>query len=216
MSAMHATSAVDAEGTKVPLRLAVLLSGTGRTLENLLRWQRDGRLQARVVCVASNKPGVRGLRVAEEAGVDTRVFPRSEYPTRSARDRAMLDWVRGHDADLVVLAGYLALLDVDALKGLPALNIHPALLPRHGGPGCYGHHVHEAVLAAGERESGCTVHRVDAAYDRGEILAQARVPVFEDDDADTLAARVFEAECWLYPETINRWARGEWGRTRSE
>lgn len=118
-------------------------------------------------------------------------------------------WLGTHRPDLVVLAGYLALLDLEALGPWPVVNIHPSLLPRHGGEGCYGTRVHAAVLASGDRETGCTVHRVDAAYDRGPILAQARVAVHENDTVETLAARVFAAECELYPATIDRIARGE-------
>jgi formyltetrahydrofolate-dependent phosphoribosylglycinamide formyltransferase len=191
------------------LRLAVLLSGTGRTLENLIDWQRRGALSAEVVCVASNRRNVRGLDIAREAGVPAEAFKLSDYSSRRERDRAMADWTRSHECDMVVLAGYLSLLDLGGFEGVTVLNIHPALLPKHGGEGCWGHHVHEAVLAAGDRESGCTVHLVDAEFDRGRILAQQVVPVLPEDDADALAARVFESECQLYPETVNRIARGE-------
>jgi phosphoribosylglycinamide formyltransferase-1 len=121
----------------------------------------------------------------------------------------MASWVREFDCDLILLAGYLSLLDLEGFASTRILNIHPALLPLHGGEGCWGHHVHDAVLAAGDAESGCSVHLVDAEFDRGRILAQRSVAVLPDDDADRLAARVFDAECMLYPETINRIARGE-------
>lgn len=191
------------------LRLAVLLSGTGRTLENLIEWERRGDLNAEVVCVASNRLNVRGLDIAHEAGIPTRAFKLSSFPDRAQRDAAMAGWALEQGCDLVVLAGYLSLLDLAGFGGITVLNIHPALLPRHGGEGCWGHHVHEAVLAASESESGCTVHLVDEEFDRGRILGQKSVPVLPDDDPDSLAARVFEAECVLYPETINRIARGE-------
>ena len=190
------------------LRLAVLLSGTGRTLENLIEWERRGDLNAEVVCVASNRLKVRGLDIAHEAGIPTRAFKLSSFPDRAQRDAAMAGWALEQGCDLVVLAGYLSLLDLAGFGGITVLNIHPALLPRHGGEGCWGHHVHEAVLAASESESGCTVHLVDEEFDRGRILGQKSVPVLPDDDPDSLAARVFEAECVLYPETINRIARG--------
>ena len=192
-----------------PLRLGVLLSGTGRTLENLIAWQERGELLAEIVCVASNRVAVRGLAVAADSGVPQRSFRLSEYGERIARDAAMAGWVRDFDCDLILLAGYLSLLEPGAFGGTPILNIHPALLPRHGGEGCWGHHVHEAVLAEGDTESGCSVHIVDEEYDRGRVLAQKSVPVESGDDADILAARVFAAECMLYPETINRIARGE-------
>ena len=191
------------------LRLGVLLSATGRTLENLLAWQDRGELLADVVCVASNRVAVRGLAVAADAGVPQRSFRLSEYGERVERDRAMASWIREFDCDLVLLAGYLSLLDLEGFASTRILNIHPALLPLHGGEGCWGHHVHDAVLAAGDAESGCSVHLVDAEFDRGRVLAQRSVAVLPDDDADRLAARVFDAECMLYPETINRIARAE-------
>lgn len=194
--------------TTSPMRLAVLLSGTGRTLENLLQWQRRGALRAEIVAVASNREGVRGLTIAADAGIAHRSFRLSAYENAHARDAAMGAWLRSYSPDLVVLAGYLALLDLGALGPWPVVNIHPSLLPRHGGEGFYGHRVHEAVIAAGDHESGCTVHRVDAEYDRGPILAQTRVEVGEDDTPESLAARVFAAECDLYPRTINAIANG--------
>lgn len=190
-------------------RVAVLLSGTGRTLDNLLERQRDGRFAPRIVAVASNRPGVRGLEVARGAAIPSAVFRKSAYADTRARDRALWDFVHEHEADLVVLAGYLSLLDLEASRGVPVVNIHPSLLPRHGGDGYYGDRVHRAVLDAGDAESGCTVHRVDAIFDHGPVLAQKSVPVQAGDDVRALADRVFAAECELYPETIEKIARGE-------
>ncbi len=195
--------------TARPLRVAVLLSGSGRTLDNLLRWIAEGRVHARVVAVASNRAGVRGLEIADAAGIPMAVFRKSAYPDTKARDRAMWEFVHEHDAGLVVLAGYLALLDLEPSRGTPVINIHPSLLPRHGGDGYYGDRVHESVLESGDTESGCTVHRVDPIFDHGPILAQQRVPVRGGDTVRSLADRVFEAECELYPRTIDRIARGE-------
>lgn len=205
MNTLHSRPAADVRA----LRLAVLLSGTGRTLENLLRWQERGELHGEVVAVASNRPQVRGLALAEEAGIPAECFRLRDHADAHARDHAMGRWIGASRPDLVVLAGYLALLHLPEFGPWPVVNIHPSLLPRHGGEGFYGERVHAAVLAAGDRETGCTVHRVDAQFDRGTILAQARVEVLADDTTDTLAARVFEAECQLYPATINRIARGE-------
>lgn len=191
------------------LHLGVLLSGTGRTLENLLSWQERGDLRGRVTAVATNRPGVRGVEIAERAGVPVAAFRLSAFEDRVARDRAMASFLREHGCDMVLLAGYLSLLDLSGFGTVPILNIHPSLLPRHGGEGCWGLHVHEAVIAAGDAESGCSVHLVDEEFDRGQVLAQRRVPVLPADDADALAARVFAAECELYPDTINRIARGD-------
>lgn len=190
-------------------RIVVLLSGTGRTLENLLERRAAGRFTPEIVAVASNRASVRGLDIARDAGIPTAVFAKRSYDDATARDRALWSFVHEHRADLVVLAGYLALLDLDAAGGVPVVNIHPSLLPRHGGAGYYGDRVHEAVLAAGDAESGCSVHRVDAIFDHGPVLAQKRVPVRPDDDVRSLAARVFAAECELYPETLEAIARGK-------
>lgn len=191
------------------LRVAVLLSGTGRTLENLIDWQARGELDAEIVAVASNKRGARGLRVAAAAGIENRSFILSHHRDRAERDGALWSWLHTRGPDLVLLAGYLSLLDLSASQGVPVLNIHPALLPAHGGDGYYGDRVHRAVLEAGDAESGCTVHLVDDAYDRGPILDQERVPVRSDDDVESLGGRVFEAECRLYPRVVNAVARGE-------
>jgi phosphoribosylglycinamide formyltransferase-1 len=191
-----------------PLRVAALLSGTGRTLDNLLRKIEAQELPAVVVAVASNKPNVKGLEIAAAAGVPHRVFARHEHPSRRDRDAAMLGWLRGFSPDVMVLAGYLALLDLHEAGDIPVLNIHPSLLPRYGGKGYHGDHVHAAVLEAGEVESGATVHLVDAVYDRGPIVAQIRVKVMPGDDVHALASRVFAAECDLYPRVLRDVATG--------
>jgi phosphoribosylglycinamide formyltransferase-1 len=191
------------------LPLAVLLSGTGRTLANLLLCIREGRLSASVVAAASDRDGVLGLDIARDAGVATRAFPGGEHPSRAERDRAMLQWARTCGAQVIVLCGYLSLLDLTAVGDLSVLNIHPALLPAHGGKGCYGDRVHAAVLASGDRVSGATVHLVDRRYDHGPILAQVQVPVLPGDSTRTLADRVFVAECELYPTVLQWLAKGE-------
>jgi phosphoribosylglycinamide formyltransferase-1 len=178
-------------------RIGVVLSGTGRTLVNILEHIRDGKLDAEVVCVISDREGVRGVDHARAAGLPTLLAPDSE---------STFTILQGYDVELVCLCGYLRLLKIPDSHRRRVLNIHPALLPKFGGEGFYGHRVHDAVLAAGESESGCTVHYCDDEYDRGAILLQKRVPVLEDDTADTLATRVFDAECVAYPEAIKIWA----------
>lgn len=185
------------------VRLGVLLSGTGRTLGNLLDKIRGGSLAAEVAVVISDRPGVLGLSRAQQAGIPH--FVERDAP-------ATFELLRRHRVDLVCLAGYLRLLRIPADFTGRVLNIHPALLPKFGGKGMYGHHVHEAVLAAGEPESGCTVHLCDDEYDRGQIVLQRKVPVLPGDDADALAARVFAAECEAYPSAITAWAKGRPGR----
>ena len=183
-------------------RLGVLLSGGGRTLQNLVDRIRAGRLAAEVAVVLSDKPGVLGLERARTAGI----------PAFVERDAtAIWQRLREHRCDLVILAGYLRLLPIDPEFRDRVLNIHPALLPLHGGKGMYGHHVHEAVLAAGDRESGCTVHLCTDEYDRGAIVHQQSVPVLPGDTPDTLAARVFAAECEAFPVAIEQ----HWHRLQS-
>ncbi|MDA0934825.1 MAG: phosphoribosylglycinamide formyltransferase [Planctomycetota bacterium] len=177
-------------------RIGVLLSGSGRSLQNLLDRSVDGRLHADVTCVVSDRPGVGGIDRATKAGL----------PVLVERDADRIyAFLRAHGVELICLAGYLRLFPIaDDFRGR-VLNIHPSLLPKFGGKGFYGDRVHTAVLEAGETESGCTVHHADDRYDEGAPLVQRRVPVLPGDDVGTLAARVFEAECEAYPEAIARW-----------
>ncbi len=138
-----------------------------------------------------------------ERGLDVQVIDRAAYPDGDARDDAITRCLTDAGTELVALCGYLRFFRVDpAWAGGRALNIHPALLPKFGGPGMYGDRVHAAVLAAGDPESGCTVHIVDDEYDHGPVVVQRRCPVRPGDDVDTLAARVFAEECLAYPEAI--------------
>lgn len=178
-----------------PARLVVLISGGGRSLLNIQDAIDAGRLGATIPLVIASRdcPGVqrakaRSLRVLVEPGQ----IPRN-------RLAALLE---GAKADLVALAGYLQLVEIPPGFEGRIVNIHPALLPAFGGPGMYGHHVHQAVLKSGAKESGCTVHLVDAQYDRGPILLQYRCPVLPGDTPDILAARVFELECQAYPTAL--------------
>ena len=186
-----------------PIRLAVLISGGGTTLQNLIDRAADGRLAARVAGVVSSRADAFGLERARRAGVPAAVVPRG--PGFAGR---VWGAVRGWEPDLVCLAGWMNLLPIPDDFRLRVLNIHPSLLPAFGGKGMYGHHVHEAVLAYGARVTGCTVHFADDTYDTGPILVQRAVPVKDGDDADTLAARVFQAECEAYPEAIRLVADG--------
>jgi folate-dependent phosphoribosylglycinamide formyltransferase PurN len=181
-------------------RLAVMLSGTGRTLEYLLEASKAGALGAPIVYVIGSRE-CRGVEIGKAAGVPTDVI-KGRIPAGTLEAK-----LREHGVTHVALAGYLSLLDVPIAYRGRIVNIHPALLPKFGGKGMYGHHVHEAVIAAGERESGCTVHLVDERYDEGMVLAQARCRVEPGDTADALAARVFALEKGLYPGAIAAWLR---------
>ena len=185
------------------LRLAVLLSGSGRTLENLLDWIAAGRLAASVEIVVSSRDDVRGVRLAERAGIAVAVLPPAGRPLAEWSD-AVFDACRSARPDLVVMAGFLHLVEIPADFADRVINIHPALLPAFGGKGFHGMHVHRAVVARGCTVSGCTVHLVDDEYDHGRILLQMTVPVLRDDSPESLAARVFAAECEALPAAINR------------
>ena len=191
---------------KGSIRLGVLISGSGRSLQNLIDRVADGSLSARIETVISSHPGVKGLDRARAAGLPASVVHFRDYPDVDAFSRAVTAALDRHPVDLVVMAGFLRRWIFPAAYEGRVLNIHPALLPKYGGKGFYGHHVHEAVLRAGEKESGCTVHFADHHYDRGPILVQKRVPVLPGDTPDILADRVFQAECEAYPEAIRKLA----------
>lgn len=190
------------------IRLAVFLSASGTTLQNLLDRIADGRLKAQIVLVASNNVDAYGLVRAENVDIPTAVVERKSFATREEFGRKLFDLCREHRAELVCLAGFLQLVQIpDDFQGR-VMNIHPALIPAFCGKGYYGHHVHEAVLAAGVKISGCTVHFCDNQYDHGPIILQRAINVLEDDTPDGLSARVFEQECEAYPEAIRLFAEG--------
>jgi formyltetrahydrofolate-dependent phosphoribosylglycinamide formyltransferase len=163
-------------------------------------------MNAEIVAAVSSSPDAFGNERARRAGIPVTVVPR-RTPGFAA---TVFDAVRAAAPDLVVLAGWLHLVAIPDDFKLRVLNIHPALLPAFGGKGMYGHHVHEAVLAYGAKVSGCTVHFADDSYDTGPIVVQRTVPVLDDDTPDTLAARVFDAECEAYPEAIRLVVSGNW------
>lgn len=182
-------------------RLAVMLSGGGRSLMNLLDAIDRGELSASVeLVIASGKCA--GAERAQAKGLRTEIVPGM---IGAADLQRLLD---SAGIDLVVLAGYLKMVHVPERYRNRVINIHPALLPKFGGKGMHGLNVHAAVLAAGETESGCTVHACDETYDTGAIILQRRCPVEPSDTAETLAARVFEQECTAYPQAIRRLLRG--------
>lgn len=185
------------------IRLAVLLSGSGRTLDNLLERIRDGKLPAEIAVVVSSRPDVRGVRIAEGAGIPVHVLPPAGRPLDDWSG-AIFAACRGVEPDLVVMAGWLHLVCIPADFVGRVINIHPSLLPAFGGKGFHGMHVHRAVIERGCTVSGCTVHVVDDEYDHGRILLQKTVPVLVDDTPESLAARVFAAECEALPEAIAR------------
>jgi len=176
-------------------RLAVMISGGGRTLLNLFDRIAKGELQAQIALVIASSECA-GAAKSRAAGLPTLIIP-GRIPAENL-ETVLLE----HRIDWVVLAGYLKLVDIPPAFNGRVVNIHPALLPRHGGAGLYGHHVHEAVLRAGDKVSGCTVHLCDSRYDTGPIVLQREVPVLPNDTAESLAARVFEAEREAFPQAL--------------
>ena len=192
------------------LRLAVFASGGGSNLQALIdRFNQPGSdSPLRVALVISDRQHAGALRRARAAGIEAmHIQVAGRAPELSTLE--MLTALDSADIDLIALAGYLRLIPPAVVKRYPEriLNIHPALLPKFGGKGMFGSHVHRAVIDAGEKVSGATVHYVDERYDEGSIIAQREVPVRPDDTPETLAARVLEAEHKLYPETLEQVAR---------
>lgn len=183
-----------------------LISGAGTTMENLLQRAQDGTCRMQPVGVIASKEGVPGIARAQKFNVPVQVVPRTDFTDAAAFSRQVFKLIAAVRPDVVLLAGFLSYLHLpDKYKG-KVLNVHPSLLPRFGGKGMYGIKVHKAVLRAGEKETGCTVHYVDEVYDRGPIILQRKVPVLANDTPESLQARVQEAEREAYPEAINLYA----------
>lgn len=190
-----------------PIRLAVCASGGGTTLQNLIDRASDGRLRAEVVQVVASKPGIGAIARAEAAGLPVAVVTRPGK-TLAEFSRHVFAPIRQARADLVILGGFLALLEIPDDYAGRVLNIHPALIPAFCGQGFHGEAVHRAALETGVKVSGCTVHFADQTYDTGPIVLQNVVPVLDDDTPASLAARVFAAECEALPEAITLYAAG--------
>lgn len=193
------------------LRLGFLASHNGSNMQAILDACKAGRLAARPVVVISNNSDSGALARARQEGISACHLSGHTHPGPGTLDQAICATLTQHQVDVVCLAGYMKRLGprtLEAYRGR-VLNIHPALLPKFGGEGFYGQAVHQAVLAAGEKESGPTVHLVDEEYDHGPVLAQARVPVLAGDTPETLAARVLAQEHRLYAETLQQIAIGE-------
>jgi phosphoribosylglycinamide formyltransferase-1 len=192
-------------------RLAVLVSGNGTTLQAIIDATRRGELPGiKIEVVLSNRPDAPALERAKKAGIETFVMNPKDFPIRSLWCSAMAKELKKRRVELVCLAGFLQKLEPCMVRSFPGkiINTHPALLPKFGGAGMWGKHVHTAVLKAGEKESGCTIHAVDEEYDHGAVLAQVRVPVFPNDTPETLAGRVQVEERKLYPQVIRMIAEG--------
>lgn len=190
---------------KKETRISVLISGGGTNLQSIIDEMEAGNLlNAKIVQIISSKADAYGLERGKKHGIPTKVISKVEYPDMEERMAAVLKALDDADTDLVVLAGYLSILAPELIKkyNKRILNIHPSLLPKFGGKGCYGLKVHEQVVAAGEKESGATVHFVDEGIDTGEIIIQGKVEVLPEDTPEDLQKRVLVQEHRILPEAI--------------
>jgi phosphoribosylglycinamide formyltransferase 1 len=190
------------------VRLGVMLSGSGTTLQNLLEKIGTGSLDAKIVVVVSSRADAFGLERARQAGIAAVAVPRKDFTDTTAFNDALHAVLAVHDVDLVVLAGFLSPFQLREKYSGRVLNIHPALIPAFCGKGMFGEKVHRAVIESGVKVSGCTVHFADDEYDHGPIILQGSVPVLDDDTPERLAARVHALEKELYPHAIRLWAEG--------
>ena len=189
---------------KSPFRIAVLISGAGTTLGNLIERKKQGSFSPIIALVGSSKADAGGLEIAKTAGIPSFVASLRQFKNERQFSESIFRQCRNADVNLVVLAGFLKRLVIPDDFVNRVINIHPSLIPSFSGAGFYGKKVHQAVLDFGCKVSGCTVHIVDEHFDHGPIIAQQSVAVAPDDTAETLAARVFAEECRLYPDVINR------------
>ena len=190
------------------LRIGVLLSGEGTSLENLFERIDAGEVPGRVVVVIASKQQAGGLERARRRGVPAIAVPRKQFPDARSFNDALHAELARHEIDLLALLGFLSLFELRGKFEGRAINVHPALIPAFCGTGYYGHRVHQAVLEAGVKQTGATVHFVDEHYDHGPIILQEAVAVRDDDTPDSLAARVQEAERRLVPKAIRLFAEG--------
>ncbi len=198
----------DESRTKL-IRLGVLISGGGTTLINILEYIKQGRLNAKVAVVISSRSAVAGVERAKNAGLHVKIIRKKDYPDIDEFSKRIEQELVAAKVDLVVQGGWLCLWKIPARYEHRVMNIHPALLPSFGGQGMWGHHVHEAVLKAGCKISGCTVHFCTNEYDKGPIIVQRACQVKDGDTPEALAARVFEQECIAYPQAIRLFAEGK-------
>lgn len=187
------------------VRIALFASGSGTNVENIANYF-NGRTTAKPVCVLCNKPDAFVLERAKRLGLDSMTFNRTDFND----GKKIMEYLVKHDIDMIVLAGFLWLVPQYLIDAYPSriVNIHPALLPKFGGKGMYGMHVHEAVKQSGETETGITIHLIDGNYDKGSTVFQAKVAVDPSDSPDDIANKVHALEYKHYPEVIEEIAKG--------
>ncbi len=190
------------------VRLGIMASGRGSNAESVLRACREGRVQAEGAVVVSNKTSARVHDVATEYGIPSFTICRDQFSSGKVFADKLISTFREHGVDVILLAGYMRKIPPALIRAFPKaiLNIHPALLPKHGGKGMYGERVHENVIREGDTETGVTIHFVNEKYDDGAIFfQQGGVPVRPDDTVQTLAARVLKVEHESYPKAVQLW-----------
>jgi phosphoribosylglycinamide formyltransferase-1 len=192
-------------------KLAVFISGNGTNLQALIDARKKGKLAAEIALVVSSSAQAGGLSRAKNADISTFAFQEKEYPSKQDATKALLEKLKKHKISFIAMAGYLKLIAPEIIAAYPdrIINIHPGLLPKYGGKGMYGIRVHEAVVAAHEKESGVTFHLVDEKYDHGRILKQIKVPVYEDDTPGLLQQRILKEEHKHYPIILNKFIKGK-------
>ncbi len=188
--------------------IAVLISGGGTTLQNLLEWQRLGDLDVQFSVVICSHPQAKGLEFAKEAGIPVQMISRKDYADGQLHSQAVFACCREYGVQLAAMGGYLEHLLIPEEFRNRVINTHPSLIPAFCGKGFYGGRVHSAVCEMGVKLTGCTAHFVDNEYDHGPIIAQRSCLVLEHDTPESIQRRVFELECQLYPEVIDAIARG--------
>ncbi len=186
-------------------KIALFASGSGTNVENIANYF-DGRTTAKPVCVLCNKPDAFVLERAKRLNLDSMTFNRTDFND----GKKIMEYLAKHDIDMIVLAGFLWLVPQYLIDAYPSriVNIHPALLPKFGGKGMYGMHVHEAVKQSGETETGITIHLIDGNYDKGSTVFQAKVAIDPSDSPDDIANKVHALEYKYYPEVIEKIAMG--------
>lgn len=185
------------------IRVVVMLSGSGTTLQNFIDLSESGRLPIQITKVISSRKGVYGLQRAQLHNIPSQVITRKDFNSWEDYNQALTKAVDDEEPDLVLFAGFMSLFWPGEKYTGRIMNVHPALVPAFCGKGMYGHHVHEAVIESGVKVTGCTVHFVDNQYDTGPIILQKVVEVFNDDTPDSIAERVQEAERQAYPKAVN-------------
>ena len=185
--------------------IAVFASGSGSDMQSVIDGTLSGLIDGKVVAIVTNKEGIFAIERAKKHGIDCKTFKARDYDGDNAkRDEAIVEYLKGYNVDLIVLAGYLAIVTpvlVDEYEGR-IINIHPSLIPKHCGKGMYGLNVHKSVIASGDKVSGCTVHFVDYGADTGKIIAQEQVEVKDGDTPESLQARILEVEHVLLPSVV--------------